>query len=143
MGSPLIYSIVESTVHDSNIGLQDIHKLTKNKIIKNSLKDTKGYPYLLADSGYDSNKIREKLDSMNIKHVIKPNNRRRKKKIKKIPKRHRKKYRKRIKIEHLFGIIKRHPKINCIYEKKNKLFQWISNVFIWINFTKTYTKPIK
>jgi len=56
---------------------------------------------------------------MIIKHIIKPNNKNNKyKRKKKIPKRFRKQYSRRIKVEHFFGIIKKHPKINCIYERK-------------------------
>lgn len=56
---------------------------------------------------------------MNFKYIIKPNNKNNKyKKTKKIPKRYRKQYLKRISVEHFFAIIKRHPKINCIYERK-------------------------
>jgi hypothetical protein len=118
-GSPLIHSINDSTIHDSKIGYEDIHKLANNKTINNSLKNTKGYPYLLADSGYDSNKIKMHLKNINFKHIINPNNKNNKRKRKKrIPKRYRKKYLKRIKVEHFFAIIKKHPKINCIYERK-------------------------
>ena len=85
-GSPLINSINESTMHDSKIGFKDIQKLANNRIIKKSLMNTKGYPYLLADSGYDSNKITKQLKKMNIKHIIKPNNKNNKyKRKKKIP----------------------------------------------------------
>ena len=74
IGSPLYSSINESITHDSKVGLKDIHKLVNKKLFKESLKDTKGYPYLLADSGYDSNKIKDKLNRSNIRYIIKPNN---------------------------------------------------------------------
>lgn len=117
--TPLIHSINESTMHDAKIGLKDIHKLANNETIKTSLRNTKGYPYLLADSGYDSNKIKDKLKSMRFKYIIKPNNKNTKyKRKKKIPKRYHKQYLRRIKVEHFFAIIKKHPKVNCIYERK-------------------------
>ena len=49
IGSPLYSSINESTTHDSKVDLKDIHKLVSKKLIKESLKNTRGYPYLLAD----------------------------------------------------------------------------------------------
>ena len=123
-GSPLVSSIVESTTHDSNIGLEDINKLVNHPIIKKSLESTNGHPYLLADSGYDSNKIKDKLAKAKIKHIIRPNNRGRKyKRKRKILKRHKNQFRKRIKVENFFGIIKRHPKVNCIYEKTIRSFE--------------------
>lgn len=118
-GSPLNCSISESTKHDSKTGKDDIENLINNKILKNTLTRTKGYNYLLADSGYDSNDIKNTLTESNFKYIIGPNNRNNKyKKKKKIKKRDRKKYKKRIKVEHFFAIIKRYPKINCVYEKK-------------------------
>ena len=41
-----MHSINESTMHDSKIGFEDLHKLSKNKIIKYSLKNTFGNKYV-------------------------------------------------------------------------------------------------
>ena len=92
--------------------------MINNKIIQNTLKKTKGYPYLLADSGYDSKNIESILKKSNYKYVIKPNSKNTKYKRKRKLKRDLKKYKKCIIIEHFFGIIKKYPKMNCIYEKK-------------------------
>ena len=90
-----------------------------NTIIQNSLQKTKGYNYLLADSAYDSENIKNKLKEIKMRSIIKPNNRntKDKKKIRKLNKQEKKKYKKRINVEHFFGIIKKSAKINCIYEK--------------------------
>jgi hypothetical protein len=118
-GSPLIFSISESTKHDSKIAINDINKLSTNKIINEALKKTKGHPYILADSGYDSSNLKEKLKIIHFKGIIKPNNRNTKHaKKRKLSKSDNKKYKKRITIEGFFGIIKKYPKINCIYERK-------------------------
>ena len=123
IGSPLNTFIMESTNHDTKIAQNNINELINSKIINNTLKRTKGYPYLLGDSGYDSNDIREKLKKAGYKTIIKPNNKNNKyKRKKKIKKRNHKQYQKRIKVEHFFAIIKKYPKINCIYEKKIKSF---------------------
>ena len=119
-GSPLTPPIiVDSSVHDSKIAIKNIDKILNNEIINNSFRKTKGHIYLLADSAYDDGKIREKLKSNNIIPIIKPNNRSTKnpKKKRYLKKAEKKKYRKRLSVEHFFAIIKRHPKINCVYEK--------------------------
>jgi len=56
---------------------------------------------------------------MHIKPIIKPNNRNTKDTLKKraLTINEEQIYKKRIIIEHYFGIIKRAPKINCVYEK--------------------------
>lgn len=114
IGSPLYCSINESTVHDSKIAAIDINNFSDNKIIKKTLNKTSGYPYLLADSGYDSKTINDKLNKLGFRKIIKPNNKNTKyKKKKKLKKSQLRKYKKRIKVEHLFGIIKKYPKINC------------------------------
>ena len=61
IGSPLIYSINESTIHDSKIGYKDIQKLSTNKIINNILKKVKGAAnkYRLVDIYFRS--LRDKL----------------------------------------------------------------------------------
>lgn len=124
IGSPLNCFITESTTHDCKIGEENINDLASNEIIKDAIKKTNGYAYLLADSGYDSSIIKNKIKKLGLRYIIHPNNRKRdKNKPKlKIKKRDSKKYNKRIKIEHFFGIIKRHPKINCVYERKLSSF---------------------
>lgn len=118
-GAPIEFLIKESTINDSKIAMEDIDNLTNNKIITNALEKTKGYPYLLGDSGYDSSFLREKLKKNSIRSVFYPRNRNCKnKKLKRyLNKEQIKIYKKRLVVEHFFAIIKKHAKINCIYEK--------------------------
>lgn len=123
IGSPISSTIAESTNHDTKIAKENINEFINNETIKNALEGTKGYPYLLGDSGYDANSIRSQLKNANIKHIINPNNKNNKyMRKKKIKKRNRIQYKKRIRVEHFFAIIKKYPKINCIYEKQMKSY---------------------
>jgi hypothetical protein len=120
---PLVVSINESTVHDCKIGNQDIDTLINNEKFNEALEKLDTEPFALADSAYDSAELKDKLSNANIKHIIKPNNRGKKyKRKKKIWKRHKPRYKKRIKVEYSFANIKRSPKINCIYERKIKAY---------------------
>ena len=78
---------------------------------------------MLADTGYDSNEIKDHLKINNIIPIIRPNNRRRNKNKKKkhLTRPNRKKYKRRIKVEHYYGTLKKYSKVNCVYEKKNKV----------------------
>ena len=90
--------------------------------------------YFFADSGYDSTKIRSKLKELNLIPII-PSNKRNTKdinKIIKLTKDEEKKYKKRIKIEHVFGKLKTDRKILTRYDKKNKVFL----NFIYLHFIK-------
>lgn len=119
IGSPLNYAIKESTVHDSKVAIENINDLKNNGNIKEAIDKINGYLYILADSGYDTKDIREMIKQLNYRSIIKPNNRNTKdrKKMRRLNKSEKKKYKKRLKVEHFFGIIKKYPKINCIYEK--------------------------
>jgi len=75
IGSPLTHTIAESTKHDSIIAIDNINDISKSKIIKKELDKTDGHIYLLADKGYDSNKIKEYIQELNMKPIISPNNR--------------------------------------------------------------------
>lgn len=146
-GSPLTCSIAESTENDCKSGNQEILKLADNKIIIDAINKADKYIYTMADSGFDSSFIKSNLKKIGLRHIIYPsggrrgnksnlknvgdksnlknaakNNNNKKRRRKKLPRRYRKRYKKRIKIEHLFAIIKRYPKINCVYEKKIKSF---------------------
>lgn len=114
-GSPLSLSINESNIHDVKCFDKVFSKFINNKFIKNKINKST----LLADKGYDSKILKSKLLNNKIKTLIKPNNRntKDKNKIRKFTKHQEKIYKNRIIIEHFFGIIKRYPKINNIYEK--------------------------
>jgi len=119
-GAPLTFTVVESTIHDSVIAIDNINDMAKSPIIKKAFEKTQGHLYLLGDKGYDSKKIRENIEKLNMKSVIAPNNRntRDPRKLRSLTKREERIYKKRLSVEHFFGIIKRRVKVNCIYEKK-------------------------
>lgn len=124
-GSPLTLPILsDSTTHDNVLAIKNIDEFLDDALIDDAIENTKGNPYLLADSAYDDKKIKRRLILNNIKPIIKPNNRKTKdpKKMRYLNKNELKKYKKRIVVEHFFAIIKKHPKINCVYEKKISSF---------------------
>jgi transposase len=118
-GSPLHISVMDGNVHDMKCFDKDIDEFTKKKEIIDKLRRAGKRVILIADKGYDSQRIRNKLKKNNMKPLIKPNNRNTKDKTKiRTFNRHQEKmYKNRIKIEHFFGIIKRYPKVNSVYEK--------------------------
>lgn len=123
-GTPLILSIGESTRHDINFAIDNVSELAKNDILCNTLNNISGHTYFLGDSGYDGKKMHEATKKIKTTNIVQPNNRGTKnpKKIRKLNKRQKNIYKKRIKVEHFFGIIKKYPKINCVYEKKLSSF---------------------
>ena len=75
--------------------------------------------YFIADKGYCSSKIRNLLIAKNILPII-PFNRRNtkdKNKINKLTKNEKNRYKKRIKIEHIFSNLKSNHKLENRYEK--------------------------
>ena len=108
------------------MGTKDIDDLTTNKHLLKKLNECNRTSNVLADSAYDTVALKEKITSANLKHTIKSNNRntKNKKKLrkKKLTKADKRRYLKRQKVEHLFGIIKRYAKINCVYERKMDSF---------------------
>jgi hypothetical protein len=120
VGSPLLCTISEGNNADAKIAIDDLDKLSNSRIIQKAIEKTNGNVYFLGDKGYDSSKIRKKAADMNMKCIIAPINRhvKNRKKIRRLSRKQKKIYKKRIKIEHFFGIIKRTAKINSIYERK-------------------------
>ena len=85
---------------------------------KDDKKDNKRY--ILADKGYDSNKIRTLIKQKNYTPIIAK--RKYKNKNKSLKKYEIKIYKKRIIVENFFAWLKMFPKINKIYEKKIKSY---------------------
>ena len=115
-GTPLNIIVTDGNKHDSKILKENFTKILVNNRIKEKLSKNS---ILLADKGYDSKIIRNKLKNANIKSIIGYNKRntKDKTKLRSLTKRQNKIYKNRIKVEHYFGIIKRYPKINNVYEK--------------------------
>lgn len=117
----IILSILidDSSVHDSKFAIQHINDFFGKKRILKLIKKHKNKIYFLADSAYDNNEIKKTLNKINIRFIIKPNNKNTKDPHKRryLTQAQKQIYKNRIKIEHCFGIIKRYPKINCVYER--------------------------
>jgi transposase len=88
----------------------------------------------MADSGYDTKEVRDRLTSLKFTPLIPFNKRNTKdtKKINKMSKKDHNLYKKRIKIEHVFGTLKNNKKILTRYEKLSEIFL----NFILIHFIK-------
>lgn len=116
-GSPLTHTVVEATEHDITAALENLSELEISRIVQKALEQTDGHVYLLGDKGYDGSTLTQEVKKMDITPII-PAIKRKGTKRRRLTRRDKKKLRKRIKVEHFFGIIKRTAKINCIYEKK-------------------------
>lgn len=115
-GTPISVSINSCNEHDSKIFNKEFDRIINTKPIKKSIN---GNCIILADKGYDTKAIRKKIKKSKMKCIIAYNKRntKDKTKIKELNEVEKKVYKKRVKIEHYFGIIKRYPKINNVYEK--------------------------
>ena len=115
-GVPLSITVDDSDGNDAKLFFNVFAKMTANKsILKKIHKRTK----FLADKGYDSKKIRNKILSRKMIPIIGYNKRNTKdiSKIKFLTADELKIYKKRIRVEHLYAFYKKYPKINSIYEK--------------------------
>ena len=107
---PIDIQIFKGNLNDSNILQQQFIN------IDSFINNTK---YFICDKGYCSSKIRNLLITKNIFPII-PFNRRNTKdinKINKLTKNEKNRYRKRIKIEHIFSDLKSNHKLENRYEK--------------------------
>ena len=119
-GIPFNISLYNGNIHDSTILLDQLN----SKNIIDIKENNKNENYFFADGGYDSIQIREKLKKLKLIPII-PTNKRNTKdinKIVKLTKTEQKKYKKRIKIEHVFGKLKTDRKISTRYDRKNEVF---------------------
>ena len=107
---PIDIQIFKGNLNDSNILQQQIINIDTN------INYSK---YFIADKGYCSSKIRKLLIAKNILPII-PYNKRNtkdKNKINKLTKNEKIRYKKRIKIEHIFSNLKSNHKLENRYEK--------------------------
>lgn len=111
-GIPLSITINDSNKHDSTLFTEVFNKLVDDGFPNNGVT-------LLADKGYDTKGIRENIKSNNMVPIIGYNKRNTKdvNKIKSLTDSEKELYKRRIKVEHFFGSMKKYPKINMIYEK--------------------------
>ena len=113
-GTPLTILVKEANKHDSKIFEETFDKMIDNQTFKEFINKNKNKITLLADKGYDSKFIRNKLKKNKIKSIISPNNRNTKDQLKKrfLNENEKKIYKNRVRVEHFFGIVKRYPKVN-------------------------------
>jgi transposase len=115
-GTPLDVSIYPGSKHDSAIYLDQLD----DKSLVNRNLEVKHRGILLADKGYDSSKIRNKLTEKGFTPII-PFNKRNTKdkgKIKHLCGKHKKIYKRRILIEQTFMKLKRNRRIDVRYDRK-------------------------
>ena len=115
-GTSLTYPLVKGINHDSKLFNEAFDGMINNNDISKNFNTT---TTILADKGYDSKAIREKIKKSKIKCIISHDKRncKDKSKMKSLTDQEKIIYKNRVKVEHYFGIIKKYPKINCIYEK--------------------------
>ena len=118
-GTPLTILVKEANKHDSKIFEETFDKMIDNQTFKEFINKNKNKITLLADKGYDSKFIRNKLKKNKIKSIISPNNRNTKDQLKKrfLNEKEKKIYKNRVRVEHFFGIVKRYPKVNSNVEQ--------------------------
>jgi hypothetical protein len=107
------YKYNDGSKHDSAIFMKH---LNCELFIPNELNDS-NKKYMLVDSGYDTNELKIKLEKMNYKPIIYPNNRNRKDKIT-LSNADKIIYKNRmLSTEHTYAQEKTHRRVNCRYEK--------------------------
>jgi len=111
-GVPIEIDIEKGNRNDAIIAPKIIEKMEKNKL-KNR--------YVLADKGYDSEKIRELLHKKNYIPII-PKRKTKQKINKPLTSKYKKIYKKRIIVENTFSWLKMFAKIDKIYEKTIKSY---------------------
>lgn len=122
LGIPINIKIGGGTEDDGKIFIKQIREndwLINDELIEKYKK------CLLADSGYDQNKLRTILNNKNYKQIIAYNNRKTKDilKIKNLTTQEKDIYVKRIKIEHMNGLLKSHRRIQTRYDRKVNTFE--------------------
>lgn len=117
-GIPLNVDLYKGNLNDSNIFNKQLDNLNKTVIDKNTC-------VFMADAGYDSSILRNKLNNIFYKTII-PYNKRNTKdinKIKILTDNEKKMYKSRINIENTFLKIKRNRRLEIVYEKKSNNFK--------------------
>ena len=116
-GIPLNINLYKGNLNDINIFNKQLDELDINLFDKNST-------IFMADAGYDSYKLRKRLDEIFYKSII-PFNKRNtkdKNKIKTLTNEEKKLYKLRITIENTFLSIKKNRRLEIVYEKKSENF---------------------
>ena len=115
-GIPIKINVYPGNMHDSKIYMSDLNKeylIDENLLNKHKV-------YLLADTGYDSKRIRDKLQAYNFIPIIPINKRNKKGEIKKLSNKYKKIYKKRIIVENNFCKISKLKRLTIRYDKDYK-----------------------
>jgi hypothetical protein len=109
-----------------------------NMLIDKKLND-KNKKFMLADSIYDVNEVKNLLLHEGYEYIISPNRKNTKYiKIQNLTKIQRKIYAKRIKIEHTNSILKNNRRLNCRYDRNINTFYGS----LWIGLISLISKKI-
>lgn len=114
--------LVSGNLNDAKIGINNVVNCTNKKYNKQI------NPYILADKGYDSNEFKNVCIQNNFKPIIDYNKRNTKNicKIRKLTQTEKQIYKKRIKVENTFSIIKKFKRIQLVYDSyKSTFFSFI------------------
>ena len=121
-GIPLDINIYSSNMNDSKILNMHLDTFTNNVNFEKNNNNL-----LLADSGYDSNVIRDKLANLRFGQLLVPRNKRNTKNKNKLanykltPK-EKNVMKNRINVEHIFQNIKAHRRVNIRYDRSSVVF---------------------
>ena len=140
-GIPLSALLVKGSNSDQTILFDNFKDLFVN--ISYNSNNNKHKRYLLADTGYDSEKIRNMVNNFKIHSIIPANKRNTKNKEllkkKKLSGAHRKIYRKRMIVENCFSWIFKNRRLNRRYDKNITSYL----AFLFMGFIKIIIKRIK
>lgn len=132
-GIPLDVKCYSGNRYDSKLLDDHLNKIAVTHPIKNHHIDKENNRYFLADAGYDSKVIREKLINLGYTPKIPINKRNHKtKKLPKITAKDKKIYKKRLKIENMFKRIKDNRRVAYRYDCKISVFM----TFIYLALIK-------
>lgn len=120
LGIPINIGTYEGNRHDSEIFVEQVNDNEKWMTEKEINNKT-----CMADKGYDSTKIRKILEEKGYKTII-PYNKRNTKdkaKIRKLDKKEKEKYKKRVRVEYTFMKLKRFRRIDIRYDRRKKIYE--------------------
>jgi transposase len=130
-GNPLNVECYTGNKYDCKILENHLDKISGDNPITYNHK-TEYNRYFLADAGYDSKKIRDKLTKLGFISLIARNKRNSKKPTKKLTKKERTIFKKRLKIENMIKKIKDNKRLINRYDNKIEIFKG----FIYLALSK-------
>lgn len=97
----------------------------ENEMLINIKINKENNKFMLADKGYDTNEIRNKLISLGYEPIIAANKRNTKDetKLRKLTEKQKKIYKNRCKIEHTNGLLKMNRQLDVRYDKHSYMYE--------------------